>query len=177
MYRIQLDQIVGTLRFDDKELEEEDARAYAPLLVDAAVEVLNSEDPECVWDIINKFERLLRGNRSIETIITSICEDVRRAARLRGWDPRLLFKSLIINSNPKNQMLIVMDLDATIERQQQRVQVTEPEDIEDVVNDTPTPEQLQELEVCREREVSAIKPQTRYGTRENHQRVHWNTRH
>lgn len=162
MYRISLDWVADQLfehgygMKEDSTGDPKDLRSYALPLVEGVVEALNADSEDDIWDIIRRFEIPLHGNWAVESIITQLTEDIRKVANQYGYDKRIQFKTVKPKSHPVKLVYVVMDLDATILKYQTSV-LEESEDIEDVVDDNPTIDLLQELEKVKERELPPIR--------------------
>ncbi|AUR81055.1 hypothetical protein FDJ25_gp057 [Vibrio phage Aphrodite1] len=121
MYVVNTGRIMeNLLTFDKMEFDNFTIHGYVHALLEDVVEVFNSKDFDQAYDRIGHLTTLLGNNTAVETIYIELLNDLKKYARASGWDPRLKMK-ICEEKNVKNrdgiihQVLLIMDLDATVE--------------------------------------------------------------
>ncbi len=148
MLRIPLEPIfeeLMTFNTGDS-LDEDQLRAFVVPLIEAIVEASNSDPDEGrIWDVIHQFENLLKGNYAVEAQASRLYHDILKYRRTHGYDPRLKMCVRDPRRKPHLFVLVTMDLDGTLKALQTE-DISDEQDIEDLVSANPTPDQLNRLE-------------------------------
>lgn len=143
MIRIPLQYILEELCvFNKSDLDDESIRGMLVPMLETITDAVNSDNPDdTIWDAIGAYEKLLKGNANLESIMTNIFNEIMTYRRTHRYDKRLKMKVDSSKSlNGRMFAFIVMDLDATLEALKD---VKEDEDYPDeLVSENPTPEQL-----------------------------------
>lgn len=146
MYVINTGQIMrDLLTFDKLDFDEVLIHGYTHALVEDVIDVFNSKDFDQAYDRIGHLTTLLGNNPAVETIYMDQLDNLRKYTRQAGWDSRIHVK-ICEDKNIKDrrgiiqQILIVMDLDATFEKM--IVETDSTTSLGELVSDNPSQDDL-----------------------------------
>ncbi|QCW23198.1 hypothetical protein HWC35_gp137 [Vibrio phage USC-1] len=149
MYVVNTGRIMeNLLTFDKMGFDNFTIHGYVHALLEDVVEVFNSKDFDQAYDRIGHLTTLLGNNTAVETIYIEQLEGIRKYARASGWDSRLKIK-ICEEKNVKNrdgiihQVLLIMDLDATVE--ELSFAPESPVSLGELVSDNPSQDELSKL--------------------------------
>ncbi|QGZ14573.1 hypothetical protein [Photobacterium phage PDCC-1] len=146
MYVINTGQIMrDLLTFDKLDFDEFLIHGYVHALVEDVIRVFNSKDFDQAYDRIGHLTTLLGNNPAVETIYMDQLENLRKYVRQAGWDPRVHIKicedkSIKDRSGIIQQILLIMDLDATFESM--LVETDSTTSLGELVSDNPSQDDL-----------------------------------
>ncbi|UVD32248.1 hypothetical protein [Vibrio phage phiKT1028] len=145
MYFIDTKQIVDNLlTFDQLDYSRVDMRPYASIIVEDIITMFNSKTEENLYDRIGHLTSTIGNNIAVETIYLSILNGLKDHCHKCGWDNRIMVKLndhfTRDHSGEITQLIIVMDLDATMEACYDPYNPTTS--LGEMISDNPTPDQM-----------------------------------
>lgn len=159
MYGVDIVNLAKMLRSDLAPFTLDASCVYAERIMENVVELVNLNDPLqeniLIDDLMMMYSSVLPGV-DVVSIINDYVKDVRTAMRENYWDSRCKVKLIKQRLSKRYyRVFIAMDLEATASAIYTGVvDVSVPMHVEDIVDDNPSPELLEQYE----RKCQFIKP-------------------
>lgn len=148
MLRIHIQTLLDELLTFNKDMSETEVNALIIPMLEEIVEVFGKDDADdLLWDVISRYEIFFNSNINVESICRFVYDGIKSHRSKNRYDKRLRMK---INSDFVRKgngfIIVLMDLDATLEALMEAPAHDHQTDIDDLVTQDPTPEQLASLE-------------------------------
>ena len=167
MYGVDIVNLAKMLKSESRPLLMEARCVYAEMLMEKVAELVNLNDPLqeqiLIDDLTLMYNAIFDPNEVlIIPILIDYVNDVRQAMKDNFWDPRCKIKIKKQRLDKRfHRVYFIMDLDATAHYiYAEAVPTTNIEYIEDVVDDNPSQELLEQYEMRRDFVPTQPKPRT-----------------
>lgn len=149
MYGVDIIYLAKSLRSEVVPVPIEASCVHAEILMDGVVDLLNLNDPiqeTVLMDELTLTFQAVVPEINVGAIINDYVNDIRQKMREYCWDPRCKVKLVKQRLNKKfHKVFVVMDLETTAANlYQSAVDTTVPFYLEDVVDDNPSQELMEQ---------------------------------